>query len=707
MNQSPNEPPIVAMNLSTPFDTATSQDLLRRFEPVLQFTRGERFFPADVDSYLASCSLWVQQPDTQPVCLVPTGELSASMLGNIHRAETYASAATAEPPTLPAHDHERNVFFLKYAEPLGAADLAQYQREWRQKERDNLEYHFRAGRGRLARVGYFSRLVDALFSISLFGRGRVPGDASAAAALGYEQRLSSNERYCYYGRVVQQGPWLVLQYWFFYYYNNWRTGFAGANDHEADWEMISIYLTRREKPPCGGTSTTDDTGPKYKEPEVYDNQLGHVFDEQTAPKPVDIMCYEPEWIAYASHDYQGDDLRRHWLDPEVDKVGEHPVIYVGAGSHAAYYRRGDYITEWAIPFLAPAIDVTSRIRQFWRETLRQYANQQRTRRTSNIFLIPFVDYARGDGVIIGPSAQLTHITDRAVKPWDKPRLLTTDTPWLSHYRGLWGLYTRDPFSGEDAPAGPMYNRDGSIRTSWYDPTGWAGLDKVLPASQERAAVQARQSALQQSCIALTEAIQAKEETLRNVSLDLEALRRQQDLFALVSQYEVQVEGLSKEVQQLRANLATEQTLLHALNDYAQQLSKITSTDAETMPPAFLRSHIHRAHMPEPESRQYDNLLAEIWSAASIGLIMIAFVFSIFFFPPGYMVTSAVFIVYLVGAIEAGFRRRLGGFASSSAVIFAVFAALMLLFEYAWQTLIVGALLIGIYLIWENVRELWA
>ncbi|MCB0092555.1 MAG: hypothetical protein KDE54_31925, partial [Caldilineaceae bacterium] len=417
-----------------------------------------------------------------------------------------------------------------------------------------------------------------------------------------------------------------------------------------------------------------------------------------------IMCYEPEWIAYASHDYQGDDLRRHWLDPEVDKVGEHPVIYVGAGSHAAYYRRGDYITEWAIPFLAPAIDVTSRIRQFWRETLRQYANQQRTRRTSNIFLIPFVDYARGDGVIIGPSAQLTHITDRAVKPWDKPRLLTTDTPWLSHYRGLWGLYTRDPFSGEDAPAGPMYNRDGSIRTSWYDPTGWAGLDKVLPASQERAAVQARQSALQQSCIALTEAIQAKEETLRNVSLDLEALRRQQDLFALVSQYEVQVEGLSKEVQQLRANLATEQTLLHALNDYAQQLSKITSTDAETMPPAFLRSHIHRAHMPEPESRQYDNLLAEIWSAASIGLIMIAFVFSIFFFPPGYMVTSAVFIVYLVGAIEAGFRRRLGGFASSSAVIFAVFAALMLLFEYAWQTLIVGALLIGIYLIWENVRE---
>ena len=34
--------------------------------------------------------------------------------------------------------------------------------------------------------------------------------------------------------------------------------------------------------------------------------------------------------------------------------------------------------------------------------------------------------------------------------------------WVSGYRGLWGLYTRDPFEGEDAPAGPMYNRDKTI-----------------------------------------------------------------------------------------------------------------------------------------------------------------------------------------------------------------------------------------------------
>jgi hypothetical protein len=42
---------------------------------------------------------------------------------------------------------------------------------------------------------------------------------------------------------------------------------------------------------------------------------------------------------------------------------------------------------------------------------------------------------------------------------------------------MWGLYAQDPISGENAPAGPMYNRDGSVRAGWYDPLGFAELDK--------------------------------------------------------------------------------------------------------------------------------------------------------------------------------------------------------------------------------------
>ena len=59
-------------------------------------------------------------------------------------------------------------------------------------------------------------------------------------------------------------------------------------------------------------------------------------------------------------------------------------------------------------------------------------------------------------------------------------MISEQTGWVRAYRGLWGLYTQDPFAGEDAPAGPMYNRDGSVRRAWFDPVGWAGLDKVSP-----------------------------------------------------------------------------------------------------------------------------------------------------------------------------------------------------------------------------------
>jgi len=72
-----------------------------------------------------------------------------------------------------------------FSKPLDVAALASYRlkqigRRLLHKKDQNI---FRAGLGRLARVGYSSRFVDALFSISILARGRVPGDAGAVAAL--------------------------------------------------------------------------------------------------------------------------------------------------------------------------------------------------------------------------------------------------------------------------------------------------------------------------------------------------------------------------------------------------------------------------------------------------------------------------------------------------------------------------------------------
>ena len=97
------------------------------------------------------------------------------------------------------------------------------------------------------------------------------------------------------------------------------------------------------------------------------------------------------------------------------------------------------------------------------------------------FSVPFVDYARGDGIKIGPGGDIA---------WT-PDLIGDDDRWVDRYHGLWGLDTGDRFAGERAPAGPKYTRTGTVRQSWHDPLGFAGLDKVAPPSQAIPVLEAR------------------------------------------------------------------------------------------------------------------------------------------------------------------------------------------------------------------------
>ena len=115
-----------------------------------------------------------------------------------------------------------------------------------------------------------------------------------------------------------------------------------------------------------------------------------------------------------------------------------------------------------------SITKMSRRRVPQRHDGRDRGTRSRRRRGNflNFVRLPFVDYARGDGIALGPGE------DRS---WDEPALLHPLPEWASNYRGLWGLYARDPVSGENAPAGPVYRRDGQVRRSWYDPVSWAGV----------------------------------------------------------------------------------------------------------------------------------------------------------------------------------------------------------------------------------------
>lgn len=606
--------------------------LLKRFEPVIRYTRGEKFFPFSVERYVKACSLWMQRPGEEPTCLVPEGQLTLEKL-----AEPRAYGFGA-------------IYYLKFIEPLNVKDLAIYRLKQGLRKKDPKDV-FRAGRGRLARVGYGSRFVDALFSLTLLARGRVPGDTAAAAALSYEQALRAQEGFCYYGRAIRQNGWLALQYWFFYPFNNWRSGFFGANDHEADWEMIYVYLS-----------------------ESRDGEV------------------KPEWVAYAMHDFYGDDLRRRWDDPELEKVGEHPVIYAGAGSHASYFAPGEYLTELELPFLAPLTRLVDNVQAFWRRALRYSSSGEGSQGNAlsfNVFRIPFVDYARGDGRSIGPGGDFE---------WEEPQLLSPPPDWAIKYRGLWGLYARDPIAGENAPAGPVFNRNGLVRRSWYDPLGWAGLDKSPPPDEALERIEQRCQAIGQEGARLKEIIAEKSARLLDLGVEAAAMQGYPHLAQLHASHQQQMAALSAELDELRARYASQEALQEAMGFYAERLRRNERGPA--------RAHIRRAQRPATDSGLQISRLAETWAAVSIGLMMLGFV-AIVLFARQYLLLGLAAMLGIIVFVEAGFRRQLTRLIGSFTIALAAISALVLAYEFFWTIVVASVIVAGGYILWENLKELRA
>ena len=105
-------------------------------------------------------------------------------------------------------------------------------------------------------------------------------------------------KYWYYGRVMRDRDWTVLQYHVFYAYNDWRTSTGGLNNHEGDWEAISVYLNgARDENPFAMVLSQHHSGRLY-----------------------------------------------FWEEVEIVD-GTHPVVYVAKGSHANYNRPGIYTAD--------------------------------------------------------------------------------------------------------------------------------------------------------------------------------------------------------------------------------------------------------------------------------------------------------------------------------------------------------------------------
>ncbi len=226
-----------------------------------------------------------------------------------------------------------------------------------------------------------------------------------------------------YARGVDQPGGRVLQYWYLYAYNDF------VNNHEADWEMVTIALGPHDRPVT---------------------------------------------IGYSNH-HGG--LRLPW--DEVPREGEHPLLSVGRGSHAGYfgYARGGHP-------LGGALGGGSMPAGFgWIGAARRLVNLI-VRAAQHIPGMRLMrDHPPADPEL-DPDAPTAHHGVRlrpevVVMPRAEDAVPDSAFWWL-RYRGRWGS-TRPRLTGSVGVAGPWASSALDLR--WPDPLRW--LDSCAVASRPR------------------------------------------------------------------------------------------------------------------------------------------------------------------------------------------------------------------------------
>jgi len=297
------------------------------------------------------------------------------------------------------------------------------------------------------------------------------------AYLEYARILEKDSQPVYYGRVLHEtdsasNQWTILQYHFFYAFNDWRLAANGMNHHEGDWELVAVYL-------------------KNDEPYAV------LFSQHGAGN---IEKWEAVNVVIEGH----------------GKKTTHPLVYVALGSHANYskpevirspnmYKTGKIqrFLFWAdglIHYIFLLLNPSQKARQI---ALNEIAARQSAVLAEDVFAelrdeedhymasLP-MEMATGDGFRIG--CRKVHLHEHTLKsasylkrnksdrktmhpknPEWRRELLNSEPDWVQ-YKGLWGV--KSWLMEESGPPGPKWDRPikdqvgVNERRRWGKPLDW-------------------------------------------------------------------------------------------------------------------------------------------------------------------------------------------------------------------------------------------
>ena len=506
------------------------RELLEKYEPVLRFAKSERFFPMAVEPYLEKCKIFASGPQGVAGLLWHFNEPLAARIGKLQSGEYYLRFVND-----PLIDSDIWVWWailsglalgvgwfvsglegvgVAFALALIAAFIIFIQASpirlrffpavfavlfFLALEVAPIWFFLRPHPFISIQIEYFVLFpiyLFALFFLSvrtmrfIFDHivSQAPGLvldmlSSATETVAhksyrqYAEMTADARQPVYYGRVVREqdgkeNNWTILQYHFFYAFNDWRLGANGINHHEGDWEMVAVYLKNDE----------------------------------------------PYAMMFSQH---GSGAMELWKNVPLvkDELGNatttHPIVYAGLGSHANYSKpqvirspnlfdegfvqRFLYWTDGLLHFLFMLFNPSEKERQI---ALHQLATHPATALTEESFAnlrdekdhyvvtLP-MEIATGDGFRIGYSGDHKHealgkstsylkrvMSDREVtRPkshrW-KAVLLTAEQTWVE-YQGLWGV--KSILQDESGPPGPKWDRPDQFftvhpRKRWEKPLEW-------------------------------------------------------------------------------------------------------------------------------------------------------------------------------------------------------------------------------------------
>lgn len=506
-------------------------EYLRKYEPVLRFAKSERFFPMDAERYLEYCRIFPSSALTLPTLVNFYDIPLVQMLGKLERGEYFLrfvnnpfsssdawvglgvlslvglgigwfllgllgieivvllAALAALIIFMQASPIRLRIFPAVFAAIIFIALEVLPVRFFLTPHTvvsSRTEYLILLPIYLLALFYFSVRTMKFIFDHIIPEAPGVIMDMLSAATervakeafLQYCQILEKDPQPVYYGRVVNEtdrdgNHWRILQYHFFYAFNEWRLAANGMNHHEGDWEMVAVYLKNDQ----------------------------------------------PYSVLYSQH---GEGAMELWRNAykTVDQNGEttHPLIYVALGSHANYstpdviqspqlYKAGFakrflYWLDGILRFVFLFINPDERARQ---KALQQLTAQRiyhsfkdaeqsvlNLRDETDHYLVSLpMEIPTGDGFRIGLDGNSEHepsgysssylkrvMSDRKVvhpgeRLW-RPVLFPDGHGWLE-YKGLWGV--KSLLENESGPPGPKWDRPGkdqSIRPRkrWEKPLAW-------------------------------------------------------------------------------------------------------------------------------------------------------------------------------------------------------------------------------------------